>query len=396
MSLILAWVAAATRRFVNADDMREVISLALVSGKNLIMFGPGGHGKSEFVSDVLKTVSGASTFVQSCGEGLDEARLYGGINLAKLNASDDPRIEFHPERSFLAADFGVFEELFDAPTSVLLSLKDTLTARCLRNGAQTFPMRTQLLVAATNREPGEVAEMGAAAQALIERFPLQLRVAWESYDSSAYLGLFRSLDAAAAEETNSEESITLSELKDLKERARRVVVPDGVLCILSEIIAGAVASGVTISPRTAVHARDLVRASAAIHGRTTATKEDIVAVKFLPGCAELAAKISSEIEAAAKRAQAEGTLRGYEAAVRAVREECDAAKRAASPIKLLQVAKKAAALGDELGRIAITDNLTDRRKAAREAVGKIATEAQAAALDSTRVELQAIPGVRAA
>lgn len=396
MTLTLPWVEASTKRFVNAAEMREVLSLALVSGKNVILFGPGGHGKSEFVSDCLAAVDGAATFVQSCGEGLDEARLYGGIDLARLNDQKDPVIQYRPERSFLNSDFGVFEELFDAPTSVLLSLKDTLTARRLRNGAQQFDMRTQLLVAATNKEPGEVAELGAAAQALIERFPLQLRVAWADYSAQSYLEMFRSLDAAAGAESKGQAGITLAELKDFRERARRVVIPEGVLGILAEIIAGAVASGVTISPRTAVHARDLVRASAVINRRSTATKEDIVAVKYLPGCAELAAKISEEIEAAVKRAQAEERIRGLEAAVKAIAEEFEQARRAASPIKLLQVVKRASGLGDELGKVAITDNLLDRRKAAREAVGKIATNAQAAALEATKVDLQVVATTRVA
>jgi MoxR-like ATPase len=386
MGLILPWVAAATRRFINADAMREVLSLALVSGKNVILFGPGGHGKSEFIGDCLAAVADAGTFVQSCGEGLDESRLYGGIDLARLNHEEEPVIQFHPERSFLAADFAVFEELFDAPTSVLLSLKDTLTARCLRNGAQTFPMRTALLVSATNKEPGEVAELGAAAQALIERFPLQLRVAWGDYSSSAYLELLRSLQS----EHENAPRVTLGEINALRERSTKVQVTNAILGILAEIIANAVANGVTISPRTAVHARDLVRASAAINGRTTATKEDIVAVKYLPGCAELAAKISEEIEAAAKRAAAEGVFRGLESAVQMLRQEFSAA--ANSPIKLLQVAKRAAMLGDELGKAALTDNLADRRKAARDSVAKIASEAQNAALAATRVEPAVVRG----
>ena len=382
-TLVLPWVAQATQRFVAAEAMREVLSLAIVSGKNVILFGPGGYGKSELINDLLAAVTDGRTFVQSCGEGLDESRLYGGIDLAKLNDGTAPVIQFNPERSFLAADFAVFEELFDAPTSVLLSLKDTLTARCLRNGAQKFEMQTSLLVSATNKEPGEVAEMGAAAQALIERFPLQLRVAWESYDAQDYLQMFRSIDT---ERKGVKPLVILAEIRALREKSAMVSVPEPVLRILAEIIAAAVASGVIISPRTAVHARDLVRASAAINNRAVATKEDIVAIKYLPGCAELALKISEEIESAAKRAAAEGQLRELESAVAQVRQEFAEARASASPIKLLQAAKRAAQLGDALAKIALTDNLADRRKAARESVAKIATEAAAAALEATRVE----------
>jgi MoxR-like ATPase len=376
-TLTLPFVKSATAGFVKADAVREILSLSLVSGKNCILFGPGGHGKSEMTAAILAAVTDAISRTQMFGEGMDEARLYGGINLGKLNDPEKPVVEYYPERSFLSWDFAVFEELFDAPTQVLMSLKDTLTSKALRNGEQQFPMRTLSIVCATNREPGEVAEIGAAAQALIERFPLQLRVAWTSYLSSDYLEMFKTVGR------EEECSISMAELEALKCRAKKVVVPESVQRILAEMIANAVASGVTISPRSAMYAQDLVRASAVINGRNTATKDDIQAIKYLPGCEELAAKISSEIEAAVKRAEAEGRMRDAESRLRELQTEFKGA--AGSPIKLLQVAVKAAQFGDVIANLTVTDNLTDRRKALRDTTSKVASDAQAAALKATRV-----------
>jgi len=376
-TLTLPFVRSATAGFVKADRVREILSLSLVSGKNCILFGPGGHGKSEMTAATLAAVKGATSRTQMFGEGMDEARLYGGINLGKLNDSENPVIEYYPERSFLSWDFAVFEELFDAPTSVLMTLKDTLTSKALRNGEQQFPMRTQSIVCATNREPGEVAEIGAAAQALIERFPLQLRVAWDSYSSADYLEMFRTVGRAE------QSSISLKELEELKTRAKAVVVPEGVQRILAEMIANAVATGVIISPRSAMYAQDLVRASAIINGRTHATKDDIQAIKYLPGCDELAAKISEEIEAAVKRAEAEGKIRDAESRLRELQSQFQASQ--GSPIKLLQVAVQATSFGDTIANMTVTDNLTQRRKTLRDATSKLAADAQASALSATRV-----------
>ena len=376
-TLILPFVKAATAAFVKADLVREILSLSLVSGKNCILFGPGGHGKSEMTASILGAIEGATSRTQMFGEGMDESRLYGGINLKKLNDKDEPVIEYHPERSFLSWDFAVFEELFDAPTSVLMTLKDTLTSRALRNGEQQFPMRTQSIVCATNREPGEVAEIGAAAQALIERFPLQFRVAWGSYSSADYLEMFKSVDRVE------KASISLKELATLKSRAKAVVLPDAVQRILAEMIANAVASGVIISPRSAMYAQDLVRASAVINGRDIATKDDIQAIKYLPGCDELAAKISQEIEAAVKRAEAEGLIRDAESRLVELQNKFREAQ--GSPIKLLQVAVMAGQFGDVVANLTVTDNLTARRKTLRDATSKLASDAQASALTATRV-----------
>lgn len=381
-SLVLTFVAQATAAFVKAEEVREALSLALVSGRNLILFGPGGHGKSEMTAAALEAVAGAKMFVQSFGEGMDESRLYGGINLAKLNDATDPVIEYHPERSFLAADLAVFEELFDAPTSVLLSLKDTLTAGCLRNGAQQFEMRTQAIVCATNREPAEVADLGPAAQALIERFPLQLRVAWASYTAQDYLEMFESIETSP----QGQGSIAWEELVALKAAAKSVQIPDGIRRILAEVIASAVASGVTISPRTAMHAQALVRAAAAIRGHTVATKDDLVAIKFLPGCSEMAAKISEEVEAAHLRAEAELRLRTLEQQVEMLLREFSGA---ATPIKCLQIHKKAVALADAAATLRLPDGFIQRREALRTRLGQLASDATTKAVEVTRMEVSA-------
>src|SRR4051812_41632194 len=98
---ILPEVANATNHFVYAENLQEIASLALASGLNVILSGPGGHGKSEFVQAVTDMIVGARTFFQSFGEEMDQAQLFGGLNLDKLRAESGARIEYQPEHSFL-------------------------------------------------------------------------------------------------------------------------------------------------------------------------------------------------------------------------------------------------------------------------------------------------------
>lgn len=377
---ILPWVAQATQSFVHADDVREALSLALTSGKHLILFGPGGHAKSEMIGEVTRSLAGATTFVQSFGEGMDEARLYGGLDLPALEAGENARIQYRPEQSFLAADVAVFEELFDSPASVLLSLKDTLTSGALRNGAQQFTMQTSCIVSATNRSPQEVADLGPAAGALIERFPLQLEVEWPSYGAADYLQMFNTV---AASGDRAPVSVAWQDVVLLRRRAREVEVPSDVLGILAEVIAGAVSSGHFISPRTAMHARGLVQAAAAIRGVDMATKEDLVAIRYLPGLGELAAQMSDDINAAAARAEAERTLADAERRVGEFKN--DARWSSQSPIKALQLEKIASSFADELATLRLPDGMRERREALRTRLGEVQTRAAALALEWTRV-----------
>ncbi|KKQ93035.1 MAG: hypothetical protein UT66_C0006G0002 [candidate division CPR2 bacterium GW2011_GWC1_39_9] len=344
--------------FVFTDEIARVFSLAFAGRKNCIVFGPGGHAKSEMIMKVVQELGlEDETFIQSFGEGMDESRLYGGLNFRKLE--EEKVLEYYPERSFLNYRIAVFEELFDAPASVLLALKDTLTAGELRNGAQRFKKRTEVIIVPTNKEPGEISELGASAHALIERFPLQLNLRWKDYAAKSYLAMFEKV-------------------------AGRLGGPvlNGFKAVLAEILAKATSEGNFVSPRTAVHAFQVCQASASMRGANEVQKQDLTDLRFLPGLEGLAETIQGELDAAMKRAAAEKNL---VAAEQKLRELLGELGQAATPIKALQVAKKFVNFEDEVSSLKVTDGLSERRKQIRETVAQKISEAQQRALENTRI-----------
>lgn len=338
--------------FVYADDVAEILAVALTARKNVILWGPGGHAKSAMVTEVIRGLDLESeVFVQSFGEGLDEAALWGGLDFQKLE--DEKVLEYHPERSFLAARYAIFEEVFDAPASVLLALKDTLTAGCLRKGAQQFPMATQVVIGCTNREPQEIAELGPAVAALVERFPLQLRVVWPSYLAADYAAMYAKVPSTRL---------------------------NGFTTILSEVIAKAVAEGNFVSPRTAMHARDAVLGRAEARGSDHVEQEDVAVLRFVPGLEKFGVTIVAEVEEAMARAEAADKLSAAERKLTEV-----LADFGDSPIKALQTAKRLAVLENELAGIAVPDELTKKRDGLRQSVGTKITEARRRAEELTRI-----------
>lgn len=163
--------------FIDSKEVYDILTIGMMTKQNVLLWGPPGYGKSEMTQAFLKEFFD-DVYTLSFGEGMEEALLYGGLDFNAL--SQKGRLEFFPENSFLNHSVAVFEELFDAPTPVILSLKDTLTARKLRKGTQVFPMKTEFIVGITNKDPDEIASMGDSEKALIERFPLRLRVDWSS------------------------------------------------------------------------------------------------------------------------------------------------------------------------------------------------------------------------
>ncbi len=318
-TLVLPWVRRATSMFVDADPMRQAFSLAIAAGLNLIFSGPGGHGKSEFLNAAIGAISDANPYVKSFGQGTSCEELYGGLDFDALNRTSGAALEYNPERSFLPHLVAVFEELFDAPPRVLTTLKDTLTAGMLRNGHQTFPMATRLIVAATNHSPQDIAEGGPEIAALVERFPVQIEVKWSNYGEDAFKALF-----AAVTDTSHDQVtlITWEEVAGLQQRAKDVTVSRAMQALLAKIIVELSKDGIVISPRTAVMAMRLTQASAAINGRDHVAPNDVNAIAFLPGAhsTETQMRIADLISEHSRSLAAEEAMEQLEAELEKVRQ----------------------------------------------------------------------------
>lgn len=253
--------------FIQTDDIARTLSLAIQGEKNCILWGRAGLAKSEMVSETIKGLGYKNdTFVQFFGEGMDESRLYGGLNIKKF--TEESIQEYQPEQSFLNFKYAVFEEIFDAPAMALLALKDTLTAKGLRNGMQQFPMKTTTIIAITNRSPSEISEMGPHCHALIERFPIQLNVEWDNYDKDNYLQMFNK---------------------------RHLGISDFIREVLSDLIQEVNEGKNTfVSPRSAIHALETL--DIAVQKEGLSEPEAFKCLAYIPGFESIMSNIEKRIE----------------------------------------------------------------------------------------------------
>lgn len=275
-------------KFINVEPVAEILASAIYSGQNVILYGPGGHGKSEMVEEVLlglglwnrTDATKSETLIQSFGEGLTEDALWGGIDFTKLNSSTKPEMSFHVENSFLNYPVAVFEELFDAPPFCLLPLKHTIQAGFLGKNGRTFPMKTQLIIACTNKNPEDIADMGETYKALLERFVLRQEVMWKSYNSDAYNKLILKHKGLKMDDT--ERSVLCSLMADCQD------------------------AGHTISPRTAMKAVDILIGSAKSRGSNHVVLQDLASLKHVVGFQQMAMRFEESM--ALKQAEAQARL----------------------------------------------------------------------------------------
>lgn len=180
--------AAKTEKFVFMDKTVSVLNVGFQTGKNVVLYGAGGHGKSEITLDFLQA-KGINPYVITMGTGMTTDRLFGGLDIPTFEKTG--KIEYLVENSFMNHEYVVFEEMFDAPDFILEQLKDILSSGIFRNGTQIFPIATKFIICCTNRTRDEFSK-NMSLKALMERFPLELNVIWDNYTEISYNRLLES------------------------------------------------------------------------------------------------------------------------------------------------------------------------------------------------------------
>lgn len=192
-SKVQCWFA--NSKFVLWEDYAQVMYQAWLAGKNLVVYGKGGFGKSEmtyhFFALLADTVPEFSSDLLDCG-GADSTKIWAGIKGSEL-----PNFIYNVESSWLASRYVIFEELFDAQLSALVEMKQTLTSGEFRTPLQRFTSRCEWLVCLTNKSKAEVLdsvseESRNTVDALLQRFPLAYQLQWSAAqlrDNDCWRGL---------------------------------------------------------------------------------------------------------------------------------------------------------------------------------------------------------------
>jgi len=167
--------------YVFMEKTQQALDIGFKTGKNVLLYGPGGHGKSELSEEFLRE-KGLVPYIITMGKGMTADRLFGGINIPLL---DSGKIEYLVENSFMNHEFVILEEMLDAQDSLLEQLKDILSSGYFRNGTQIFEIKTKFIIANTNKTREEFAK-SSSLKALMERFPLEHNVVWDNYTEPAY------------------------------------------------------------------------------------------------------------------------------------------------------------------------------------------------------------------
>jgi MoxR-like ATPase len=255
-------------RFVERNEVIDLIALATVAGEHLFLYGPPGTAKSALIRAFATAVRGRY-FEYLLTRFTEPNEIFGPIDLARLREGTVATVitGMLPE-----AEFVFLDELFNANSAILNNLLTVLNERIYRRGAETHRLPVLSLFSASNHLPEE-----EALRALFDRFLLRCHVG-----SLPRQAMPRLLAAGWTLERSEEVTSTLT-AEDLRVLGGKVYDVD--LSAVNSLYADTVFKvrdlGIGLSDRRAIKVLKLVSASALLCGRTTALLSDLWVLRYV-------------------------------------------------------------------------------------------------------------------
>jgi MoxR-like ATPase len=257
-------------RFVDRDEVVDLIALAAVAGEHLFLYGPPGTAKSALIRQFALALK-ARYFEYMLTRFSEPNEIFGPIDIVRLREGTVATVTagMLPE-----AEFVFLDELFNANSAILNNLLTVLNERVYRRGAETHRLPLLSLFSASNH----LAE-DDALKALFDRFLLRCPL-----DNLPREAMPRLLAAGWELErpTNGEAGAGVS-ADDLRDLARRVLDVDlrPVRDLYAEVAFKIRDLGIGFSDRRAVKGLKLVAASALLCGRAAAAPTDLWVLRYV-------------------------------------------------------------------------------------------------------------------
>jgi MoxR-like ATPase len=267
-------------RFVERDEVIDLMALAVVAGEHLFLFGPPGTAKSALIRQFALLVRGRY-FEYMLTRFSEPNEIFGPIDIVRLREGVVATVTtgMLPE-----AEFVFLDELFNANSAILNNLLTVLNERTYRRGAETHQLPLLSLFSASNTLPED-----EALKALFDRFLLRCPL-----DNLRREAMPRLL-AAGWELERTPAATTHVSAEDLRRLSRQIYEVD--LGPVSELYAEVVFKvrdlGIGLSDRRAVKVLKLIAASALLCQRRAAAPSDLWVLRYVWDRAEQIAPLRS-------------------------------------------------------------------------------------------------------
>src|SRR5688572_26852601 len=159
-------IQALKSRFIEKDDILDLMAVCLVARENLFLLGPPGTAKTALVHNLARSLH-VRAFDYLLTRFTEPNELFGPFDIRKLREGE---LVTNTEGMLPEAEFVFLDELLNANSAILNSLLMVLNERIFRRGRETRRLPLLMVVGASNRLPED-----DALAALFDRFLLRVR-----------------------------------------------------------------------------------------------------------------------------------------------------------------------------------------------------------------------------
>jgi len=177
-------------QFIKMDEAIRSVYLGLLTNTNVVLYGPGGYGKTDIVVAVCGLFD-IPVYTKVGYEDMMPEELIGIPNMARLIEDSEYVVSFD-KSVFANPGILILEEFLDCNPKTAITLKDIITSGGFKDGESFTPSLIGTIVITGNKDPEQLATSDSLKALYIERFPVRCLVKWDTHYDSDYLRLFMS------------------------------------------------------------------------------------------------------------------------------------------------------------------------------------------------------------
>ena len=250
--------AALSTQFVERDETIGALLTAIMANEHAFMLGEPGTAKTALAHAIALALGGLKWWEVLMTRFSTPEDLFGPVKLSALQAD---RFERATDGYLPSAELAFLDECWKANGGILNALLTIMNERVYHNGGAPVPVPLVSCIGASNELPE-----GPELEALYDRFMVRIYV-----ERIADRGNFLSMLQAPATSI----PVLLVDLKAEQAVAAAVVLGSDIFEAMADTRTATQKAGMVISDRRWRKSLSLVRATAHLDGRTTATADDL-------------------------------------------------------------------------------------------------------------------------